>query len=108
MQKDALDTGTTALVALLRAQPLLADVVPTLGHIPKFFRQLTVQPVSALRVLHQLSASEVCVAAIAQTDCISALKRCIESHKALTAQACETLSRLFKCQHVSIHARLFL
>lgn len=97
-----MDTSTTALVSLLNAQPNLADSVPVLGHIPKFFRQLAVQPKSALRVLHQLSISEICVAAIAQTDCISSLKKCMENNKDLTATACETLSRLFKCQHVSI------
>lgn len=98
---DALETGASALVALLRAQPSLCDAVPTFGHIPKFFRQLTVQPAAALKVLHQLAASEVCVAAIAQTDCVAALKRCMEMNGQLSATVCETLSRLFKCQHVS-------
>lgn len=46
-------------MCLLNAQPNLADAVPVLGHIPKFFRQLAAQPKSALRVLHQLSLSEV-------------------------------------------------
>ncbi|KAG4066888.1 hypothetical protein HA402_008990 [Bradysia odoriphaga] len=85
--KDVLDTSTTALVSLLNAQPNLADAVPVLGHIPKFLRQLSVQPKSALRVLNQLSLSEICVAAIAQTSC-------------------ETLSRLFKCQHDSLIRQL--
>lgn len=101
LQKDVLDTSTTALVSLLNAQPSLADAVPVLGHIPKFFRQLSVQPKSALRVLNQLSLSEICVAAIAQTECINSLKKCMENNKELTATSCETLSRLFKCQHVS-------
>lgn len=58
-EKDALDTSTTALVSLLHAQPNLADAIPVLGHIPKFFTQLSSQPKSALKVLHQLSLSEV-------------------------------------------------
>lgn len=58
-EKDALDTSTSALVALLHAQPNLADAIPVLGHIPKFFTQLSSQPKSALKVLHQLSLSEV-------------------------------------------------
>lgn len=58
-EKEALEVATTALVALLHAQPNLADAVPVLGHIPKFFTQLSVQPKSALKVLHQLSLSEV-------------------------------------------------
>jgi DnaJ homolog subfamily C member 13 len=59
LQKDILELSTTALLSLLSAQPNLADSVPVLGHIPKFFRQLSVQPKSALSVLHQLSLSEV-------------------------------------------------
>lgn len=44
---------------------------------------------------------QVCVQAISQTDCISSLKRCMEHNRELHAMACETLSRLFKGQHVS-------
>ncbi|XP_035914542.1 dnaJ homolog subfamily C member 13 isoform X2 [Anopheles stephensi] len=99
---DVLDLATNALVLLLNAQPNLADAVPVLGHIPKFFRQLSVQPKSALTVLHQLSLSEICVSAISQTECIPSLKSCMEHHRDLTATACETLSRLFKCQHDSL------
>uniref|UniRef100_A0A182RN06 J domain-containing protein n=1 Tax=Anopheles funestus TaxID=62324 RepID=A0A182RN06_ANOFN len=102
MDKDVLDLATTALVLLLNAQPNLADSIPVLGHIPKFFRQLSVQPKSALTVLHQLSLSEICVSAISQTECIPSLKSCMEHHRDLTATACETLSRLFKCQHDSL------
>lgn len=58
-EKEMLDVSTNALIALLHAQPNLADAVPVLGHIPKFFTQLSVQPKSALKVLHQLSLSEV-------------------------------------------------
>ncbi|XP_055532841.1 dnaJ homolog subfamily C member 13 isoform X1 [Wyeomyia smithii] len=102
VDKNVLDISTNALVLLLNAQPNLADSVPVLGHIPKFFRQLSVQPRSALTVLHQLSLSEICVSAISQTDCILALKSCMESHRELLAAASETLSRLFKCQHDSL------
>lgn len=58
-EKDALEVSTNALVALLHAQPNLADAVPVLGHIPKFFTQLSIQPKCALKILHQLSLSEV-------------------------------------------------
>ncbi|XP_050098670.1 dnaJ homolog subfamily C member 13 isoform X1 [Anopheles aquasalis] len=102
VDKGVLDLATTGLVLLLNAQPNLADSVPVLGHIPKFFRQLSVQPKSALTVLHQLSLSEICVSAISQTECIPSLKSCMERHRDLTATACETLSRLFKCQHDSL------
>lgn len=101
-EKEALDVSTEALICLLNAQPNLADSVPVLGHIPKFFTQLSVQPKSALKILHQLALSEICVQAISQTECIATLKKCMESHKELQAVTCETLSRLFKCQHVSL------
>ncbi|XP_055697619.1 dnaJ homolog subfamily C member 13 isoform X2 [Phlebotomus papatasi] len=101
-QKEVLDVSTSALVSLLNAQPNLADAIPVLGHIPKFFRQLSIQPKSALTVLHQLSLSDICVAAIAQTECIESLKKCMENNRELTATTCETLSRMFKCQHDSL------
>lgn len=58
-EKESLELSTSALIALLNAQPNLADSVPVLGHIPKFFTQLSIQPKSALKVLHQLALSEV-------------------------------------------------
>jgi DnaJ family protein C protein 13 len=57
--KEVLETSTSALVGLLNSSPHLADAVPVLGHIPKLFRQLSVQPKSTLPVIHQLSLSEV-------------------------------------------------
>lgn len=58
-EKDVMELSTTALVELLRSQPNLADDIPVLGHIPKLFRLLPVQPKNTLSVLHQLSISEV-------------------------------------------------
>lgn len=60
-ENDVLELSTTALVELLRSQPNLADDIPVLGHIPKLFKLLSLQPKSTLSVLHQLSISEVCV-----------------------------------------------
>jgi DnaJ homolog subfamily C member 13 len=57
--KEILDTASTALVGFLNNSPHMADAVPVLGHIPKLFRQLSVQPRSTLAVLHTLSMSEV-------------------------------------------------
>ncbi|XP_030387822.1 dnaJ homolog subfamily C member 13 isoform X2 [Scaptodrosophila lebanonensis] len=101
-EKDVLDLSTTALVELLRSQPNLADDIPVLGHIPKLFNLLSVQSKNTLSVLHQLSLSEFCVSAIAQTECVAPLKRCMEHHRDCIEKACETLSRLFKHQHDSL------
>ncbi|XP_055379776.1 dnaJ homolog subfamily C member 13 isoform X2 [Condylostylus longicornis] len=98
-EKNSIELSTKALVELLRAQPNLTDEIPVLGHIPKLFNLLAVQPKHTLSVLHQLSVSEFCVGAISQTECILPLKKCMEYHKELIDKACETLSRLFKHQH---------
>ncbi|XP_055920872.1 dnaJ homolog subfamily C member 13 isoform X1 [Eupeodes corollae] len=101
-EKDVLDLSTTALVELLRSQPNLADEIPVLGHIPKLFNLLTVQPKYTLSVLHQISLSEFCVSAVSQTECILPLKKCMEYHRDCIEKACETLSRLFKYKHDSL------
>lgn len=67
-EKDALEIATNAMVSLLLAQPNLADAVPVLGHIPKFFTQLSNQPKCALKIIHQLSLSEVMQFAIRFTN----------------------------------------
>ena len=60
-----LELTTQALVCLLQAQPILADQVPSLGHIPRLCRQMAVRNSqrsvykAAILVLHQLATSEV-------------------------------------------------
>lgn len=62
---DMLELTTQALVCLLQAQPILADQVPSLGHIPRLCRQMAVQNSqpsvykTAILILHQLATSEV-------------------------------------------------
>lgn len=57
-----------------------------------------------IRITRTTIFLQVCVAAIAQTECILSLKKCMENERDLIATCCETLTRLFKCQHVSIYA----
>lgn len=60
-----LELSTQALVCLLQAQPSLADQVPSLGHIPRLCRQMSIQNSqpsvykTAILILHQLATSEV-------------------------------------------------
>ncbi|XP_018321035.1 dnaJ homolog subfamily C member 13 isoform X1 [Agrilus planipennis] len=60
---ELLDLGTTALCALLQAQPNLLDLIPSMGHIPRLCEQLganTKQILiykSAILILHTLSLS---------------------------------------------------
>lgn len=51
---------------------------------------------------------QICVQAISQTECINSLKKCMENNKELQAITCETLSRLFKSQHVSVYKFFYL
>ncbi|XP_043463949.1 dnaJ homolog subfamily C member 13 [Leptopilina heterotoma] len=98
---DMLELTTQALVNLLQAQPNLADQIPSLGHIPRLCRQMSIrnnQPSvykAAILILHQLANSEVCISSISQTDCISPLKHAMQSRKDMIAIVCETLNRLF-------------
>ncbi|XP_058807941.1 dnaJ homolog subfamily C member 13 isoform X2 [Phymastichus coffea] len=98
---DMLELSTQALVCLLQAQPALADQVPSLGHIPRLCRQMSVQNTqtsvykAAILILHQLALSEICISSICQTECISPLKNAMQLRKDMIAVACETLNRLF-------------
>ncbi|XP_030761294.1 dnaJ homolog subfamily C member 13-like [Sitophilus oryzae] len=96
-----LELGTSALCALLQTQPALLDIIPSLGHIPRLCRQMgsnskqIVVPKSGILILNSLSMSNICVSAIAQTDCMYTLKHAMQVRKDMTSVACEALSRLF-------------
>ncbi|XP_044264022.1 dnaJ homolog subfamily C member 13 [Tribolium madens] len=98
---ELLEMGTTALCSLLQAQPALLDLIPSMGHIPRLCRQMgsnvrqTIVPKSAILILNALSSSSICVAAIAQTDCMHPLKQAMQVRKDMIAVACEALNRLF-------------
>lgn len=104
INSEQLEVCTTALCALLQAQPALLELVPALGHIPKLCRQLSnkqqsVVCKSALLIVNALSYSSVCVSAVAQTDCIYSLKQAMQERFELITYACEALSRLFGTHH---------
>lgn len=98
---EMLELSTQALVSLLQVQPILADQVPSLGHIPRLCRQMAMQNnqpsvyKTAILILHQLATSEICISSICQTECISPLKHAMQSRRDMIAVACETLNRLF-------------
>ncbi|KAJ3648782.1 hypothetical protein Zmor_020558 [Zophobas morio] len=98
---ELLEMGTTALCSLLQAQPALLDLIPSMGHIPRLCRQMganirqTIVPKSAILILNALSSSSICVAAIAQTECMHPLKQAMQVRKDMVAVACEALHRLF-------------
>ncbi|XP_049787278.1 dnaJ homolog subfamily C member 13 [Schistocerca cancellata] len=98
---ELLELATSALVCLLQAQPALADHVPALGHIPRICHQIVAQlqqsavPRAAIRILHQLATSEVCIQAMAHTDCIKPMKQAMQTCKDIIGVGCEALNRLF-------------
>lgn len=101
---EQLEICTSALCALLQSQPALLDLVPALGHIPKFCRQLSnIRQAgackSALLIVNALINNTVCVTAIAQTECIHPLKQVMQERSDLIAYASDALSRLFGTQH---------
>lgn len=63
LQSEELELVTTSIVVFLEAQPLMADQVPTFGHIPKLILLLKNNNEnvvsSAIRIVHQLSKSSV-------------------------------------------------
>lgn len=59
VDEATIELSCSALVELLRSQPYLADEIPVLGHLPKLFHLLNVQPKNTLAILHQISLSEV-------------------------------------------------
>ncbi|XP_065167125.1 dnaJ homolog subfamily C member 13 isoform X2 [Atheta coriaria] len=98
---DFLEMATNALCALLQAQPALLDMVPSMGHIPRLCRQMGCNirqvsvPKASIQILHALSNSTICITAIAQTECMHALKQAMQVRKDMVPVACETLNRLF-------------
>ncbi|XP_023012432.2 receptor mediated endocytosis 8 isoform X1 [Leptinotarsa decemlineata] len=98
---ELLELCTTSLCSLLQAQPALLDLIPSMGHIPRLCRQMgsnirqVVVPKSAISILNSLSMSNICIGALAQTECMHPLKQAMQVRKDMVAVACEALSRLF-------------
>ncbi|VEN42457.1 unnamed protein product [Callosobruchus maculatus] len=98
---ELLEICTKALCCLLQNQPALLDLIPSMGHIPRLCRQMgsnikqVVVPKSAICILNSLSMSNICVNAIAQTECMHPLKQAMQARRDMVAVACEALHRLF-------------
>lgn len=64
-QGEILETVSTAIVCLCSAQPLMADQVPPLGHLPRMFERMNADndaiPKCCVEVVNALATSEVCV-----------------------------------------------
>jgi DnaJ family protein C protein 13 len=99
-QEQALELVTKSLTGLLRAQPSLLELVPIMGYIQGFIRNLSSKKTdiakSSMKVLRQLSNSPLCVSSIINTPTtLSQIMTAIRQDGSLTGVACETLDKLF-------------
>ncbi|XP_070570129.1 dnaJ homolog subfamily C member 13-like isoform X2 [Ptychodera flava] len=97
---EVLETVTTAVVSLFMAQPMLADQLPPLGHIPKIFQCMSSRndaiPKSTIQVIFQVADSEVCVRAMAQTECVGQMIMGMKIRRDMIGLACEALHKMFQ------------
>jgi DnaJ family protein C protein 13 len=97
---ELLETVTSGVVAFFTAQPSMLDQVPQLGHIPKIFKVMTSRndciPKSSLLIVQQLSASEVCIRAMAQIDCIGPMKIAMKIRRDMISVACDAYMKMFQ------------
>lgn len=98
------------MTGLLRAQPMLMEMVVVMGHIQGFLRNLgSKKPLvskSSLTILRQLSSNELCVSSIVTCPtALSLIMTAIRIDPTQTAVACETLDRLFASRSESFVAQ---
>ncbi|OQV17813.1 DnaJ-like protein subfamily C member 13 [Hypsibius exemplaris] len=96
---EELELVTTAIVVFLEAQPLMADQVPTFGHIPKLILLLKSNNdnvvSSTMRIVHQLAKSAVCINSLAAVDSVNGMKLAMKKSRLVTPLACEALNSMF-------------
>ncbi|XP_059475793.1 dnaJ homolog subfamily C member 13 [Neocloeon triangulifer] len=102
-ESSKMDLAIVSLVSLLATQPKLAEVLPSLGHLPKLVQTLVgcvnkgnnQATIGAVKVFLHLSKSQGCVEALRNTDCVSALKLAMQKYPQSQGFACETLGNWF-------------
>jgi DnaJ family protein C protein 13 len=97
---ELLETVGNGAVAFFSVQPAMLDQIPQLGHIPKLFRAMTSRndaiPKSALRIVQQLANSDICIRAMAQTDCVGPMKQAMKVRRDMIDVACDALMKMFQ------------
>eukprot|EP01063_Lacrimia_lanifica_P026895 TRINITY_DN3697_c0_g1_i1.p1 TRINITY_DN3697_c0_g1~~TRINITY_DN3697_c0_g1_i1.p1 ORF type:complete len:2385 (+),score=1004.85 TRINITY_DN3697_c0_g1_i1:97-7251(+) len=101
IHEDIVDLISRCAVCLLNATPVLADQVPQLGHVPKFFKNVgELRPIVAhtsLQLLHQLALSRPVVESMGNSNCMQPLLEFIEKTDlgdSAVGQAIETVERI--------------
>ncbi|XP_064489524.1 dnaJ homolog subfamily C member 13-like [Ornithodoros turicata] len=97
VDETTLDLLTQAVLGVLQSQPLLRDRLPEMGHFPQLVTALS-NPQTApfsLQLLHEVAHSQVCVQALCQTDCMSAVGQALRACPEMGEVACKALNTLF-------------
>lgn len=89
---------------MLKAQPALLDLVPVMGHIQSFVKNLsnpnTEISKSCFLILRQLAENRQCVdTLVGYPDTLSQMMTAIQAESSITSVACETFDKLFKSQN---------
>jgi DnaJ family protein C protein 13 len=104
VNEEHLDMITKALTSLLSAQPALLDMVPIMGHIESFVRNMSSKQSSISRacvlILRQLTNNKQCVdTLVGYPNTLSQMMTALKADKDVTSVACETLDKLFKVEN---------
>ncbi|ESO09053.1 hypothetical protein HELRODRAFT_156562 [Helobdella robusta] len=98
---ESLETVTTALTLFLNVQSSMLDQVPQLGHIPKLFTSMlsnqNAVPASAMKIVQQLSNSQVCIRSMSQTESMRPMKVAMKGRRDVVGVACDALMKMFSC-----------
>lgn len=94
---------TKALSNLLAAQPALLEMVPIMGHIPGFVKNLASEKKevskSSLVIVRQLSNNRQCsICIVKQQPVLMNMMTAIKNDPEMTNIACETLNKLFQLE----------
>ncbi|XP_054277797.1 dnaJ homolog subfamily C member 13-like isoform X1 [Macrosteles quadrilineatus] len=96
---DLLELVITSLINLLQCHPMLADQVPSLGYIPRICSLLPGGSSRTshvlLRILHQLSISDVCIGSMGQTEILKPMQSTMKEYSELVVLGCDMMARLF-------------
>ncbi|XP_033628714.1 dnaJ homolog subfamily C member 13-like isoform X2 [Asterias rubens] len=97
---DELETVTSAVVNLFKAQPNLASQLPQLGHIPTIIGAMksknTAIPRATIITVNSIVDDDICVRSMAQGECIGPMIKGMKSRPDMTAVACDSLHKMFQ------------
>lgn len=95
---ETLETVTQAVVCLFTAQPIMADQVPPLGHMPLLFDRMQADqdaiPKSCVEVVNVLAGSEICVRNMTKIQVATPLIAAMKRRPDCVHQAVESINKM--------------